>query len=118
MGFGGALAMSLLPAGVSGILSFIGHIRKKRAANIALKNMSPSETKAAFAYALTLIEVTKDLAENERKQMIDEFLNSVDNARADAEYKWFAERESIPDCRDKIAVCDRAIERLSKILGV
>ena len=80
--------------------------------------MSPSETKAAFAYALTLIEVTKDLAENERKQMIDEFLNSVDNARADAEYKWFAERESIPDCRDKIAVCDRAIERLSKILGV
>ena len=118
MGIGGVLAMSLLPIGVGGIFAFVDSIRSKRAASNALKNMSPDEANAAFAYALTLIEVTRELDGKERKRMIDELLSSVDNARSDAEYKWFAEMDNIPDCKEKIAICDNAIKRLSIILGV
>jgi hypothetical protein len=116
-GLGGALALSLLPASVTGVVSLISYVMNKRAASAAFANMSPNETNAMLAFNLTLIEATNELSEKKRKEMIDELLESINNIRSDAEYKWLVEKEGIPECQEKIAVCDRAIARLGKIVG-
>lgn len=117
-GLGGALAMSLLPMSVTGLLAIVGYVLNKRANNAAFANMSPSELNASLAFRLTVLEAATELSDKKRKEMIDELLEHVGNVRADAEYRWFVEGDNIPECREKIETCDLTLARLGKILGV
>lgn len=117
-GIGGALAMSLIPFCVTGAVALMGYILNKKSVNDALKNMSPCETNSVLAFKLTLIEVSKELGEEKRKEMTDALLVEIGGIRSDAEYKWYVEGINIPECREKINTCELALSRLAKILGV
>lgn len=116
-GLGSALALSVLPVCVTGLITFVSYVRKKREAKIAFKNLSASETNATFAFYLTIIEEFVNGDQDKLKEMLDELLKKLDNIRADAEYKWYVEGVNIPDCKRKIEVCDLSLKRLSEILG-
>ena len=115
---GGALALSLLPASVTGVVSLISYVVNKRAASEAFANMSPSETSATLAFRLTIIEAAEDIGEKKMKEMIDALLEDIGNIRSDAEYKWYVEGDNIDECRQRIETCDLALARLGKIVGV
>ena len=115
---GGIILRSILPLGVTVFATVAGHIVNKRIAYEAFKTMSAGETASTLAFRLTLIEATADLPENKRKDMIDELLTDIGNIRSDAEYKWYVEKENIPECQDKIKTCDLVLARLAKILGI
>lgn len=117
-GIGSALALSVVPMFVTGIMAAIGHVINRNAAQVSFANMSPNETNAILAFRLTLIEYSNELGKEKRKEMTDAFLEMIDSLRSDAEYKWFVEGVNIPDCRDKIETCNLTLTRLSKILGV
>ena len=116
-GLGSALALSVLPICVTGFVTLVNYLRKKKETNIAFKNLSANETNATFAFYLTLIEEFVHDDQEKQKEMVDELLKKLDNVRADAEYKWFVEGVNIPDCKQKIEVCDLTLNRLGEILG-
>lgn len=116
-GLGSVLALSVLPVCVTGLITLVNYVRKKKETNIAFKNLSASETNATFAFYLTLIEEFVNGDQEKLKEMTDELLKKLDNVRADAEYKWFVEGVNIPDCKKKIEVCDLTLARLGDILG-
>ena len=118
MGFGGVIALSLLPIGVTGALSLIEYLRNRKRANIAFATMSQGEANASLAFYLTMIEASRNIAEDKRKEMIDELLERVTNMRADAEYQMYVELENAPECREKIRVCEATLKRLGSIVGV
>ena len=109
--------LNKLPASMAGMLSRVGMAINQKATNKALSNMSANETNSLLAFRLTLIEVTKDLSEQRRKELINDMLEYMGNIRSDAEYRWYVEKDNIPDCRDKIESCDLALARLGKIVG-
>ena len=118
-GIGASISSVLnkLPASMAGMLSRVGMAINQKATNKALSNMSANETNSLLAFRLTLIEVTKDLGEQRRKELINDMLEYIGNIRSDAEYRWYVEKDNIPDCRDKIESCDLALARLGKIVG-
>lgn len=109
--------LTKLPASMAGMLSRVGMAINQKATNKALANMSANETNSLLAFRLTLIEVTKDLGEQKRKELINNMLEYIGNIRSDAEYRWYVEKDNIADCRDKIESCNLAIARLGKIVG-
>ena len=106
-----------LPASMAGMLSRVGMAINQKATNKALANMSANETNSLLAFRLTLIEVTKDLSEQRRKELINDMLEYIGNIRSDAEYRWYVEKDNIPECRDKIESCNLALARLGKIVS-
>lgn len=117
-GLGGALALSLLPFTVTGAATLISYILKRRSAKQALASLSATEAYTTLAFGLTLIEASEGVSESDKKEMADELLERISNIRADAEYKWAVEGESVPECREKIRACELAFKRLTEILGV
>ena len=117
-GIGGAIATSLLPVTVTGLIAFVGYILNKRAANEAFKTMAPSDINATFAFSLTVIECALGISDSARKELIDELLERVDNVRADAEYGMYVEMRDIEENKKRIALCDAAIERLGFVLQI
>lgn len=115
---GGALALSLLPASVTGVVSLISYVINKKVASDAFANMSPRETSATLAFRLTIIEAAENISEKKLKEMIDALLEDIGNIRSDAEYKWYVEGDGIPECRERIETCELALARLGKIVGV
>ena len=118
MGLGGAIALSLLPVGITGAISLFEHLRRRRCANAAFSRMQENEANASLAFYLTMIEASHTLSDAKRKAMIDELLERVTNLRADAEYKMYVEGENAPDCRSKIRLCELTLKRLGVIIGV
>ena len=84
----------------------------------AFNKMSPNEMKAVLAMRLTLIEHTRELGTDKRKEMIDALLGEVANIRQDSEYRLYVEGVNIPECRERIETCNLTLARLGKILGV
>ena len=117
-GIGGALALSVMPLFVTGTVAVLGHLLNRKAALDSFASMSTTETHAMLAFRLTLIEYAGELGEGKRKEMTDAMLEEVGNIRSDAEYKWYVEGVNIPECREKIEVCNLTLARLAKILGV
>ena len=115
---GRALAIALMPICVTGVFAAVSYALHKRATAEAFKEMTPGETNASLAFYLTLIEEMDDATQAKKKEMIDELLKKLDNIRSDAEYRWYAEGENAPECRRRIEVCDLALARLGKILGI
>ena len=116
--FARALAIAVMPLCVSGIFATVSYVMHKKAASDAFKNMTLSETNASLAFYLTLIGEMKDKDEKKRNEMVDELLNKLSNIRSDAEYKWYVEGVDVPECREKIELCNMALKRLGQILGV
>ncbi len=117
-GFSKALALALMPMCVSGVLATISYLVHKKEARDAFCAMSSGETNSTFAFYLTLIEEVGGTDEEKRRNMVDELLGKIDNIRADAEYRWFVEGVDVPECKEKIEVCDLTLKRLGQILGV
>lgn len=117
-GLGTILALSALPICVTGLITLVSYARNKKAASVAFKNLSASETNASLAFYLTLIEEVGGSDEDKHREMVDELLNKIDNIRADAEYRWYVEGENIPDAKEKIELCNLTLKRLGEILGV
>ena len=111
------IALSLSPMRISGVSTFSNYVLNKLGLRDALKSMTPGEAGTTLAFYLTLLEEIIKADESKKKEAVDELLGKIDNIRADAEYKWFVEGDSIPDCQKKIEICDLAIARLGKILG-
>lgn len=117
MGFGGIIAASLLPLGVTGTIGLIDYLFGKKRANLAFSNMSTNETNATLALYLTLIEAA-EVSDDKRKEMIDELLTRVSNMRSDAEYKRYVEKQNADESKQKIATCELALRRLGSIIGI
>ena len=116
--FARALAIAVMPLCVSGIFATASYIMHKKAVSDAFKNMTLNEANASLAFYLTLIGEMKDKDEKKRREMVDEFLNKLSNIRSDAEYKWYVEGVDVPECREKIELCNMTLKRLGQILGV
>ena len=114
-GIGGALALSILPATVTGAYSILSYIWNKHTAKQTLKDISPSEAYTTLAFSLTLLEASK--GERDVRDMADELLEKISNIRADAEYTIAIERVNVSTCREKIRTCELAFERLTQIMG-
>jgi hypothetical protein len=66
---------------------------------------------------LTVVENALPLMpEKEAKELIDETLKYIDNLRADAEYEWLVEKMDIPACKERIALANLAVSRLTLLL--
>ncbi len=117
-GFGRALALALMPLCVSGVFAAVSYAKHKKEAREAFKSMTPNETNASLAFYLTLIEEMKNADEGKKKEMLDELLRKLSNIRSDAEYKWYVEGVNIPECKEKIELCNMTQKRLGQIIGV
>ena len=101
-----------------GIATFVA---RKRAEQQLKEQFMENEVtvNSLLALRLTLLQEAKTvMPEKVWKDMADEFLHLAHKYRADAEYVWIVEQVDAPACRQKIEVCNRAIERLSQIAGI
>ena len=118
IGLGGLATFSILPAAVSGAVALIRYICGEVNARESCEKLTAGEAYTTLAFGLTLIEASIGKASDETvRDMIDEQLEHIDSIRADAEYTWTAERNSVDECRERIAACDRAFKRLTEIIG-
>ena len=117
-GFGGTVLVAVMPLCITGAIAVMGHIVDKRNVRAAFTNLCMTDMNAFLAFRLTLIEATRDLDEEKRKEIIDAFLGEISRIRSDAEYKMCVEKINIPECRETIETCDLALNRLTKIIGV
>ena len=110
--------------GSYGLLPKLGFVEKikKYAENrrnlLTLSTLKETDYTTTFALYLTLIEHSSEVPEEQKKEMVNELIERVENVRSDAEYKWLAEGENAPESKKKIEVCNMTIERLSRILGI
>ncbi len=105
---------------VSGInaLALINEIRKKQRMKQAFRTLSGAETNMLLATKLTLIQMSKNsMPKAAWSALVDEYLRMVGNLRADAEYEWLVEQSQVPVCKEKIAICDLCVDRLSQVVG-
>ena len=117
-GFGGTVLVATMPLCVTGAIAVMGHIADKRNVRAAFANLCMTDMNAFLAFRLTLIEATRELDEEKRKEIIDAFLGEISRIRSDAEYKMYVEKVNIPECREAIETCDLTLNRLAKIIGV
>lgn len=114
---------SLLPFSpviVSGInvIALINAERKKQRMKQAFRLLSGAETNMLLATKLTLIQMSKEnMPKAEWAALVDEYLRTVNNFRSDAEYEWLVEQSQMPVCKEKIAICDLCVNRLSQVVG-
>ena len=100
------------------VFYFVNAERRKWRMKQAFRTLSGGEKNMLFATKLTLIEMSKStMPKSAWNLLVDEYLRTVNNFRADAEYEWLVEQLQVPVCKEKIAVCDLCVDRLSQIIG-
>ena len=110
---------SWLPIGIGGIATLVNHIIHKNEMKKKFQSLSKDELQAFLAMKLTVIETTrKSMPESARKDLIDDLLKYVSNLRSDAEYEWLIEKLDTPTNKAKIELCNLAVDRLSRVVGI
>lgn len=110
---------SWLPIGIGGIATLVNHIIHKNEMKKKFQSLSKDELQAFLAMKLTVIETTrKSMPESARKDLIDDLLKYVSNLRSDAEYEWLIEKLDAPTNKAKIELCNLAVDRLSRVVGI
>ena len=72
-----------------------------------------------LALKATLAKEAKQNADEEGfKSIADEFLQSVDDLRADAEYLWIIERTDAAAAKAKVSAANRFTDRIAAIVGI
>ena len=100
------------------VLAFIHSIYKNQRMKQAFRTLSGAETNMLLATKLTLLQMSKNsMPKGEWNALVDEYLRMVGNLRADAEYEWLVEQSQAPVCKEKIAICDLCVDRLSQVVG-
>lgn len=115
-----AALLPFSPVIVSGInvIALINAERKKQRMKQAFRLLSGAETNMLLATKLTLIQMSKEnMPKAEWAALVDEYLRTVNNFRSDAEYEWLVEQSQVPVCKEKIAICDLCVNRLSQVVG-
>lgn len=114
---------SLLPfspviVGGINVIALINAERKKQRMKQVFRSLSGAETNMLLATKLTLIQMSKEnMPKAEWGALVDEYLRTVNNFRSDAEYEWLVEQSQVPVCKEKIAICDLCVNRLSQVVG-
>ncbi|MBQ8292160.1 MAG: hypothetical protein IJX88_06635 [Clostridia bacterium] len=102
-----------------GIFGIVGAVKNNRLFIKAIDELSFNEICALAAIRLTVLQACGEkMSKESYKEAIDDYLTYVNNVRADAEYKLFAEGMDAPNCKETIETCNACLARLGQIVGI